>query len=757
MTARSALTLVAVLAVLCACDVHVIAKEKPPPEPDMSEDFPAHEDAEQAHDDAHGDAEDAHDFSSADEPENEISGHQVHNLVHGHGIENPEDLIAVMWSKSKDQSASSVGHLYDALKKHFEEHPHVKFLTVTESEENGKTAFAEFTIDADATPLLQLYRGGHSIREFDHTTSGTAAEIQEYMEDELRPAVTDIATSDLLHAFVDKARRLRRGAVVANLKHETEMNQVFSTIASEWRNEFAFASWDHEVEAPAELKPNDKIVVHPSHSSERHELQLEEHHDQMDELKSWIFSKILPAVAEVDQSSMYVFHERKLPMLTWIWPGMEGLGSENLATLEAVAAEFKDTLQVLHWNMSDYPTESLHIPGVPSEELLKKPVLLIDDDAQVYMHSSPDLSLPAVKNFTKMYFDGKLQPVEVQEIDEEHEHDEEGEEEHEDKHDEMSEPQEEGGDVVEPAWQMLASAEDMAKLQANRTEEHAVLAAYFKQEHQVDDNEAWKGFRAAGSRLSQEYPTGLISGGEAAEAPHKAAFPSLVVFSTWEDPKVFTGPWTEEAIEGFVRNESHPLAQELNWEVLNFYLGRTAPMMVFYFDAAATNGVAVVKLLTPIATKYKHKFSFLAANNTEFERQLEVMGLNKSHAPTLVIDELDRQYQHPGKSMGDFTTLSIDAWLVKYFKNELEAMPIPGMADADDEDMEPGEPEDLDHDSATDDMTAEAEHLAEHEHEGAEEESPALEGQDEMHAEEPDIDPEVDTEGVQEEPAAKEL
>jgi len=284
---------------------------------------------------------------------------------------------------------------------------------------------------------------------------------------------------------------------------------------------------------------------------------------------------------------------------------------------------------------------------------------------------------------------------------------------------------------------MLASEADVAKLQANGTHEYAVLAAYFTDAQQVDTNEQWKEFKAVGTRLSQEFPTGIIAGGDAAEKPHKATFPSLVVFSQWAEPQVFSGPWQEQAIEDFVRNESHPLAQDLNWEALNFYLGRTAPMLVFYYDDKKTTGPEVVKMLKPLAKKYKGKLSFLAANGTEFERQLELMGLNKSHAPTLVIDELDRQFQHPGKELADFTTLSMDTWLMKYFKGELEAMPMPEHGpDPAEADEVPGEPEDMD--EATDDMTADMEERAGHD--ASEEELPMGDDMDMAEAEPPEVD-----------------
>ncbi len=44
------------------------------------------------------------------------------------------------------------------------------------------------------------------------------------------------------------------------------------------------------------------------------------------------------------------------------------------------------------------------------------------------------------------------------------------------------------------------------------------------------------------------------------------------------------------------------------------------------------------------------------------------MGLDPSEVPMLVIDELDRQYRHPGKRMSDFTAKSIDQWVQKYLK-----------------------------------------------------------------------------------------
>ena len=53
--------------------------------------------------------------------------------------------------------------------------------------------------------------------------------------------------------------------------------------------------------------------------------------------------------------------------------------------------------------------------------------------------------------------------------------------------------------------------------------------------------------------------------------------------------------------------------------------------------------------------------------------QIYIMGLDPSEVPMLVIDELDRQYRHPGRQMGDFTTTSIDQWVQKYMKVGMKA------------------------------------------------------------------------------------
>merc|ERR1711871_136864 len=131
-------------------------------------------------------------------------------------------------------------------------------------------------------------------------------------------------------------------------------------------------------------------------------------------------------------------------------------------------------------------------------------------------------------------------------------------------------------------------------------------------------------------------------------------------------------------------------------------------MFLLYYPADTVSADEALEGLRPISQKYKGKFSFLTANATDFERQLVVMGLNVSHTPLIVIDELDRQYRHPGTTMSDFSATSLVTWLDKYFNHELEAMPFPeeySVGHEPETDEEPGEPEELDLDEPTDTMT----------------------------------------------------
>ena len=67
------------------------------------------------------------------------------------------------------------------------------------------------------------------------------------------------------------------------------------------------------------------------------------------------------------------------------------------------------------------------------------------------------------------------------------------------------------------------------------------------------------------------------------------------------------------------------------------------------------------------------RFVDASLQHTHSGVQIYIMGLDPSEVPMLVIDELDRQYRHPGRQMGDFTTTSIDQWVQEYMKVEMKA------------------------------------------------------------------------------------
>jgi len=195
-------------------------------------------------------------------------------------------------------------------------------------------------------------------------------------------------------------------------------------------------------------------------------------------------------------------------------------------------------------------------------------------------------------------------------------------------------------------------------------------------------------FQATAEKHRDDYLFGQSTDAAAIKAAGVSP-PSIVLYRAFDDPvSVYPHPVasaTVEELEGWIKDLSIPIIDEVNAENYMIYAQAGKPLAYIFVDPTSGTKNEYVERVRSVAVEYKAKVNFVWIDAIKFGDHAKALNLPESVWPSFVIQDLEKQLKYPVDQNTEITTAVVKDWVESFVAGKLEptlkSQPIPESQD----------------------------------------------------------------------------
>jgi protein disulfide-isomerase A1 len=165
--------------------------------------------------------------------------------------------------------------------------------------------------------------------------------------------------------------------------------------------------------------------------------------------------------------------------------------------------------------------------------------------------------------------------------------------------------------------------------------------------------------------------------------------PAIVLYRAFDDP-VSAYPYpvtsaTVEEIEGWIKDLSIPVIDEVNAENYMSYAQSGKPLAYLFIDPTSETKDEYIERVRAVALEYKAKINFVWIDAIKFGDHAKALNLPESDWPSFALQDLETQLKYPIDQETELTTAVVKDWVESFIAGSLEptlkSQPIPESQD----------------------------------------------------------------------------